>query len=202
MTNFSDTKEEVKNAADIVEVIGQYVELKKRGQNYVGLCPFHSERSPSFTVNQNKQIYHCFGCGRGGDVFTFWMDYHNIAFSQSLKDLAERYNVRLPQKRDSYADRKDAELKEQLFTINELAANYFHDILLKSVHGKPGRGYFSRRRISQETISNFRLGYAVKRWDGLFNYLKSQDISLEGAAKSGLLVAKNNKEYYDRFRGG
>ena len=197
----SEAKEEVKKAADIVEVIGQYVELKKRGQNYIGLCPFHSERSPSFTVNQSKQIYHCFGCGRGGDVFTFWMEYHNLDFPQSLKDLAERYNIPLPQKRDLYADRKKAELKEQLFEINDLAGRYFHDILVKSANGKPGSDYFSRRNISQETISNFRLGYAVKRWDGLLNYLRSKNCSLDRAAKAGLLVPKNNKEYYDRFRG-
>lgn len=197
----SEAKEEIKKAADIVEVIGQYVELKKRGQNYVGLCPFHSERSPSFTVNQNKQIYHCFGCGKGGDVFTFWMEYHNLAFPQSLKDLAERYNIPLPQRRDLYADRKKTELKEQLFKINDLAGRYFHNILLRSTDGKPGRDYFSRRHISQETISNFRLGYAVKRWDGLVNYLRSKNSSLDRAAKAGLLVPKDNEEYYDRFRG-
>ena len=197
----SEAKEEVKKAADIVEVIGQYVELKKRGQNYIGLCPFHSERSPSFTVNQSKQIYHCFGCGRGGDVFTFWMEYHNSDFPQSLKSLAERYNIPLPQKRDVYADRKKTELKEQLFKINDLAGRYFHTILVKSANGKPGRDYFSRRYISQETIAQFRLGYAVNKWDGLLNYLKSKNCSLDRAAKAGLLIPKNNKEYYDRFRG-
>jgi DNA primase len=197
----SEAKEEVKKAADIVEVIGQYVELKKRGQNYIGLCPFHSERSPSFTVSQSKQIYHCFGCGRGGDVFTFWMEYHNLDFPQSLKTLAERYNIPLPQKRDLYADKKKTELKEQLFKINDLAGRYFHNILVKSADGKPGRDYFSRRHISQETIAQFRLGYAVKKWDGLLNYLKSKNCSLDKAAKAGLLIPKNNKEYYDRFRG-
>jgi DNA primase len=197
----SEAKEEVKKAADIVEVIGQYVELKKRGQNYIGLCPFHSERSPSFTVNQSKQIYHCFGCGRGGDVFTFWMEYHNSDFPQSLKTLAERYNIPLPQKRDLYADRKKTELKEQLFKINDLAGRYFHTILVKSANGKPGRDYFSRRHISEETIAQFRLGYAVNKWDGLLNYLKSKNCSLDRAAKAGLLIPKNNKEYYDRFRG-
>jgi len=197
----SEAKEEVKKAADIVEIIGQYVELKKRGQNYIGLCPFHSERSPSFTVNQSKQIYHCFGCGRGGDVFTFWMEYHNSDFPQSLKTLAERYNIPLPQKRDLYAERKKTELKEQLFKINDLAGRYFHTILVKSANGKPGRDYFSRRHISEETIAQFRLGYAVNKWDGLLNYLKSRNCSLDRAAKAGLLVPKNNKEYYDRFRG-
>ena len=201
MTTISEAKEEVKKTADIVEVIGQYVELKKRGQNYIGLCPFHSEKSPSFTVNQNKQIYHCFGCGKGGDVFTFWMEYHNLDFPQSLKDLARRYNISLPQKRDIYADKKRAALKEQLFKVNDLAGNYFHTILLKSAGGKPGRNYFSKRHISQDMITTFQLGYAVNKWDGLLNYLKSKHSSLDMAVKAGLLVPKKNKDHYDRFRG-
>jgi len=200
MTNFSEAKEEVRKAADIVEIIGQHVQLKKRGQNYVGLCPFHSERSPSFTVNQDKQIYHCFGCGRGGDVFTFWMEYHNLTFPQSLRDLAERYNIDLPQYRDVAAERERAELKEQLFTINELAADYFHTTLVKGADGRPGRDYFSRRHISAETISAYKLGYAVNKWDGLLNYLRSKRISLDRGAKAGLLVPKKDGDYYDRFR--
>ncbi len=198
--DFSEAKEEVRKAADIVEVIGQYVQLKKAGQNYVGLCPFHSERSPSFTVNQNKQIYHCFGCGRGGDVFTFWMDYHNLSFPQSLEDLAERYHIPLPQRRDLAAERKKEEIKEQLFRINKLACSYFHEVLLKSEKGKPGRDYLSRRRLSQETISSFQLGYAVNRWDGLTNYMSSKGYSLERVAQAGLIVRKDDGAYYDRFR--
>ena len=199
--DFSDAKEEVRKAADIVEIIGQHVQLKKRGQNHVGLCPFHSERSPSFTVNQDKQIYHCFGCGRGGDVFTFWMEYHNLTFPQSLKDLAERYNIDLPRYRDAPAEREKAELKEQLFKINDLAADYLHAMLVKDAGGRPGRDYFSRRHISRETISAFRLGYAVNKWDGLVNYLRSKNISLDRGAKAGLIVPKKDGGYYDRFRG-
>jgi len=199
--DLSGAKEEVKKAADIVEIIGQHVQLKKRGQNHIGLCPFHSERSPSFTVNQDKQIYHCFGCGRGGDVFTFWMEYHNLTFPQSLKDLAERYNIDLPRYRDVSAEREKAELKEQLFKINDMAADYFHTTLVKDADGRPGREYFSRRHISRETISTFRLGYAVNKWDGLVNYLISKNISLDRGAKAGLLVPKKDGDYYDRFRG-
>lgn len=198
--DFSEAKEEVRKAADIVELIGQYVQLKKRGQNYVGLCPFHSERSPSFTVNQNKQIYHCFGCGRGGDVFTFWMEYHNLSFPQSLEDLAERYNIPLPQSRDVAAERKKAEIKEQLFRINELACTYFHGVLLKSAKGTPGRDYFSKRHLSQETITSFKLGYTLNRWDGLTNYMSSKDCSLERVAQAGLIIGKKDGTYYDRFR--
>jgi len=200
MADSSDAKEEVKKAADIIEVIGQYVQLKKRGQNYIGLCPFHSERSPSFTVNQDKQIYHCFGCGRGGDVFTFWMEYHNLSFPQSLKDLAERYNIPLPRDRNSFAERKKTELKELLYKINDLAGSYFHNILVKSDNGRPGRDYFSGRHLSQETISAFRLGYAIRKWDGLINYLGSKNISLDIGAKAGLLAPKKGGGYYDRFR--
>ena len=199
--DFSDAKEEVRKAADIVEIIGQHVQLKKRGQNHVGLCPFHSERSPSFTVNQDKQIYHCFGCGRGGDVFTFWMEYHNLTFPQSLKDLAERYNIDLPRYRDAPAEREKAELKDQLFKINDMAADYLHAMLVKDAGGRLGRDYFSRRHISRETISAFRLGYAVNKWDGLVNYLRSKNISLDRGAKAGLIVPKKDGGYYDRFRG-
>ena len=199
--DLSEAKEEVRKAADIIEIIGQYVQLKKRGQNYIGLCPFHSERSPSFTVNQDKQIYHCFGCGRGGDVFSFWMEYHNLSFPQSLKDLAERYNIELPRYGSLRDEREKAELRELLFKTNGLAADYFHTVLVRSPEGKPGRDYFSRRGISRETISKFKLGYAVNKWDGLINYLRTKNISLDAGAKAGLLVSKKDGGYYDHFRG-
>ncbi len=199
--DLSEAKEEVRKAADIIEIIGQYVQLKKRGQNYIGLCPFHSERSPSFTVNQDKQIYHCFGCGRGGDVFSFWMEYHNLSFPQSLKDLAERYNIELPRYGGLRDEREKAELRELLFKTNGLAADYFHTVLVRSPEGKPGRDYFSRRGISQETISKFKLGYAVNKWDGLSSYLRTKNISLDAGAKAGLLVSKKDGGYYDHFRG-
>ncbi len=199
--DLSEAKEEVRKAADIIEIIGQYVQLKKRGQNYIGLCPFHSERSPSFTVNQDKQIYHCFGCGRGGDVFSFWMEYHNLSFPQSLKDLAERYNIELPRYGGLRDEREKAELRELLFKTNGLAADYFHTVLVRSPEGKLGRDYFSRRGISRETISKFKLGYAVNKWDGLSSYLRTKNISLDAGAKAGLLVSKKDGGYYDHFRG-
>ncbi|HUU41069.1 MAG TPA: DNA primase [Desulfatiglandales bacterium] len=199
--DLSDSKEEVRKAADIVEVIGQYVQLKRRGQNYTGLCPFHSERSPSFTVNQNKQIYHCFGCGRGGDVFAFWMEYHNVDFPQSLEGLAERYNITLQRDKNAFSEKKKTELKEQLLKANNIAGSYFHTVLAKSAGGKPGREYFLKRKISEEIVSKFMLGYAPDRWDGLVNYLKSKDIPWDLAEKAGLLVSRESGGYYDRFRG-
>ena len=199
--DLTEPKEEVRKAADIVDIIGQYVQLKKRGQNYIGLCPFHSEKSPSFTVNQNKQIYHCFGCGKGGDVFSFWMEYHNVGFPQSLEDLAGRYNITLPRDRNIFAEKKKSELKEQLFKINNLAGGYFYNMLIKSASGKPGRDYFLKRKISKEIITEYKLGYAPNKWDGLLNYLRSKDIPLDKAAKTGIIIPKENGNYYDRFRG-
>jgi DNA primase len=197
----SEAKEEVKRAANIVEVIGQYVELKKRGQNYVGLCPFHSERSPSFTVNQGKQIYHCFGCGKGGDVFSFWMEYHNLSFPQALRDLAERYNIALPRYGDLSAEKQRAELREILSEVNQLAGAYFHDVLLNHQEGSVARDYLTARQISRETISTFQLGFATNKWDGLANYLKSEDIPLSRGEEAGLLIPRKGQGYYDRFRG-
>jgi DNA primase len=199
--DFSGPKEEIRRAADIVQVIGQYVQLKKRGQNYLGLCPFHSEKTPSFTVSRDKQIYHCFGCGRGGDIFNFWMEYHDLSFFQSLKDLARQYNVSLPEYGNLPGERKRTELIELLFEINELAGRYFHDVLMKNPNGQPGRDYFSERKLSQGTILKFRLGYAVNGWDGLINYLRLKNIPLDKAEKAGLIVPNKTGGYYDRFRG-
>lgn len=133
-------------------------------------------------------------------MFAFWMEYHNLSFPQSLEDLAERYNIPLPQSRDVAAERKKAEIKEQLFRINELACTYFHGVLLKSANGAPGRDYFSKRHLSQETITSFKLGYTLNRWDGLTKYMSSKDCSLERVAQAGLIIGKKDGTYYDRFR--
>ncbi|MGD9161620.1 MAG: CHC2 zinc finger domain-containing protein, partial [Desulfobacteraceae bacterium] len=115
MDAYQSVKEEIKRAADIVELIGQYVQLKKAGLNHIGLCPFHGDKDPSFTVSQSKQRFHCFGCKKGGDVFAFWMEYHKVAFPQAMKDLAERYNVTLPEKKISPARKRELDLKELLY---------------------------------------------------------------------------------------
>jgi DNA primase len=201
MNSHQSAKEELKRAADIVELIGQFVQLKKAGQNHVGLCPFHSEKAPSFTVSPAKQMFHCFGCKKGGDVFAFWMEYHKVSFPQALRDLADRYHITLPEKQLTPSEKRKTELRELLFKINERAAEYFHHVLKKSEKGKPGIAYLGKRSIPEQIISEFRLGYAPDEWDGLIGFLKRAKVDMEKAVQAGLIIPKKNSGYYDRFRG-
>lgn len=201
MPPFESAKEEVKEAADIAEVIGEYVQLKKAGRNYIGLCPFHSERDPSFTVSPARQMFHCFGCKKGGDIFAFWMEYHQTTFSEALRDLAERYNVTIPEKTSSLAEKRENELKDGLFYINEKATAYFQGLLENSSKGEPGRNYFRKRGLSEETVSRFRLGFASDEWQGLTSFLRPQKADLDLASKAGLIIPREKGGYYDRFRG-
>jgi len=198
--SYQAAKEELKRAVDIVELIGQFVQLRKAGQNFLGLCPFHSEKVPSFTVSPSKQMFHCFGCKKGGDIFAFWMAYHHVSFPQAMRDLAERYHVSLPTGTLGPLEKAKFELNEALLEINEIAAQYFHQLLKSSAKGEPGRRYFARRAIPAEIIDEFRLGYAPKAWDGLIKFLKSKKADLEKARQAGLIIAKEKGGYYDRFR--
>jgi DNA primase len=195
MDGFQAAKEEIKRTVDIVELIGQFVQLKRSGQSYMGLCPFHSEKAPSFTVSPSKQMFHCFGCKKGGDLFAFWMEYHRVSFPQALKDLAEKYHVSLPERDPGTTGVKDAILR-----ANEVAAIFFHDLLLKSAKGKPGRDYFQRRGIPEEIIREFKLGYAPEEWDSLSKALREKKISAETALQAGLLIPRKTEGHYDRFR--
>ena len=201
MELYSGAKEEIKRSADIVELIGQYVQLKKAGKNHVGLCPFHGEKDPSFTVSQPKQMFHCFGCKKGGDIFAFWMEYHNVTFSQAIKDLSEKYNVSLPERELTPSQREKIELKEYLYKINETAAGYYSGILNKTAKGLAGREYLAKRSLGKDVIEKFMLGYAPPEWDGLVRYLKSKRIDPDKAVEAGLIIPKKIKGYYDRFRG-
>jgi len=201
MNSYQSAKEEIKRAADIAELIGQFVQLKKTGQNYVGLCPFHSEKDPSFTVSPAKQMFHCFGCKKGGDIFAFWMEYHKMTFPQVLRDLADRYHITLPEKQLTPSERGKMELRELLFKINEAASEYFHHLITKSGEGNPGREYLHKRSIPEEIISEFRLGYAPDEWDGLIGFLRRKKIDMKKAEQAGLVIPKKNRGYYDRFRG-
>ncbi|MCU0594804.1 MAG: DNA primase [Desulfobacterota bacterium] len=195
MDAYQAAKEEIKRTVDIVELIGQFVQLKRSGQSYMGLCPFHSEKAPSFTVSPSKQMFHCFGCKKGGDLFAFWMEYHRVAFPQALKDLAEKYHVSLPER-----DPGASGVKEAILRANEAAADFFHRTLVKSAKGKPGREYLERRGIPGEIIGEFRLGYAPEEWDGLARALREKKISAETALQAGLLIPRKTEGHYDRFR--
>jgi len=201
MDSYQSAKEEIKRVADIAELIGQYVQIKKAGLNYMGLCPFHSEKAPSFTVSPAKQMFHCFGCKKGGDIFAFWMEYHKVSFPQAMRDLAQRYNVTLPERKLTPAQKRKMELQEELFKINGSAAEYFHHILTESDKGEAGRGYLEKRSVDKDCILEFKLGYAPDKWDGLAIFLRSKKVDMGKAAQAGLVISKKNGGYYDRFRG-
>lgn len=194
-------KEAVKRAADIVQVIGQYVQLKKAGKNFMGLCPFHAEKAPSFTVSPDRQVFHCFGCKKGGDVFAFWMEYHGVTFLEALKDLAEKYGITVTETFSSSEEKTRTRVRESLFRINETAAQYFQQALIHAGRGDPVVQYLKERGLSREIILEFRLGYAPNAWDGLTHHLKGRQVDLERAVQAGLIIPKKGEGYYDRFRG-
>ena len=201
MPSYQSAKEEIKRAADIVQVIGQFVQLKKAGKDFKGLCPFHAEKTPSFTVSSDKQMFHCFGCKKGGDIFAFWMDYHGLTFPETLKDLAERYNIQITGKFSASEEKKRSSLRETLFKINETAALYFQQAFNRTARENPAADYLKKRAISKEIISEFRLGYAPDTWNGIVDYLKKHKIDLEKAVQAGLIIPRKGGGYYDRFRG-
>ncbi len=201
MEAYQSAKEEIKRSANIVELIEQYVQLKKAGQNYLGLCPFHSEKDPSFTVSPSKQMFHCFGCRKGGDIFEFWMEYHKVTFPQAMRDLAERYHITLPERELTPSQRRKKELKESLFEINGIAADYFYHILQKTERGLPGRAYLEKRSLDKSVIDEFRIGYAPADWDDLTRFMMKKKVDMDKAVQAGLIIPKKGKGYYDRFRG-
>lgn len=201
MELYQSAKEELKRTVDIVELIGQFVQLKRAGLNYVGLCPFHSEKAPSFSVSPSKQMFHCFGCKKGGDLFAFWMAYHQVAFPQAMKDLAEKYHVSLPESHSGRSGSGEAARREAILKLNETAALFYHHLLTRSDKGKPGRDYFERRGIPDEIISSFRLGYASDDWGNFTAFLKEKKADPQKAVQAGLIIPRKDGGYYDRFRG-
>jgi len=192
---------EIRDRSSILEVVSDYVALKKAGKNYRGLCPLHSEKTPSFMVNEEKQIFHCFGCGEGGDVFTFLIKVGHFSFPQAVEELAKRYGVKLPSRELSTTQKKEMAKREALFQINQIASEYFHDLLTKRREGEEGRNYLSQRGINQEVIAEHRLGYSTDRWDGLVQHLQEKKVSLELAWELGLIFPKKKGGWYDAFRG-
>ena len=193
-----DIVEEVRSRNDIVDVISSYVKLQKKGGSYFGLCPFHNEKSPSFSVSPNKQMFYCFGCGEGGNVFSFLMKYDNMTFSEAVKQLADRGGVALPDYQESSEDRKRMDLKNQIYDINKEAARYFH-YLLGTEMGDVARDYVEKRGLSKETTTSFGLGFSPMRKDSLYLYFKKKGYEDEVLKQTGLFIYD---EYgvHDRFR--
>ena len=193
-----DLVEEIRLKNDIVDVISGYVKLQKKGSSYFGLCPFHNEKSPSFSVSRQKQMYYCFGCGAGGNVFTFIMEYENYSFVEALKMLAERVGVELPEMDYSKEAKEKADLKNTLLEVNKLAAKYFY-AQLKAEQGKVAHSYLTKRGLSEETITAFGLGYSNKYSDDLYKYLKMKGYSDSILQKAGLISVDERNGVYDKF---
>jgi len=198
---------EIREKASIVEVISDFVSLKKSGKNFLGLCPFHSERTPSFTVNEEKGIFHCFGCGAGGNIFNFLMRTDQLSFPEAVKALAKKYDVTLPARELTEEEKRRQSLKAKLFDMNEAAAQYYHQILVSRKEGEEGRRYLAKRGISEETIQEQRLGFAPNVWDSLVIFFQSKGLPLNIAETVGLIIPRKEGSgfagrpgYFDRFR--
>ncbi len=189
-------------AANIRQVVGEFVPLKKRGHNWVGLCPFHPDKDPSFSVNEDKQIFYCFGCGEGGSAIKFLMKMQGLSFPEAVKTLASRYGITVPERPLSPERRKKLQLRDGLIEVNEKAAAFFHENLLSSRSATEAREYLEERGIDSSIISTFRLGWAQDRWDALVNFLQEQGINVSLAETAGLVMPrKGGNGHYDRFRG-
>ena len=189
--------EEVRSRNDIVDVISGYVKLQKKGSNYFGLCPFHNEKSPSFSVSPQKQMYYCFGCGAGGNVITFLMEYESYTFPEALKVLADRAGVKLPEVEYSKEERAKADRRSVLLEINKLAANYFY-YQLHQPQGKIGYEYFQSRQLSDDTIRRFGLGFANKTSSDLYQYLRSKGYGDDILKDTGLVTVEE-RGTHDKF---
>ena len=193
-----DLIEEIRMRNDIVDVISGYVKLQRKGSSYFGLCPFHNEKSPSFSVSPSKQMYYCFGCGAGGNVFTFLMEYENYSFMEALRVLADRAGIQLPQQEYSQEAKEQADLKATLLEVNKLAAKYYY-YQLRRENGAQGMAYLKGRELSEETINRFGLGYSDKFSNDLYRYLKSKNYSDEILRQSGLFNVDERRGMYDKF---
>lgn len=190
--------EEVRSSNNIVDVIGSYIRLQKKGSSYFGLCPFHNEKSPSFSVSPNKQMYYCFGCGAGGNVFTFIMEYENQTFPEAMKVLADRAGIALPEAELTEEQKRERNKRQLLLEINKTAANYFY-YQLNNEQGQQAREYLENRKLSKETQIHFGLGYASKYSNDLYQYLKKKGYSDQILKETGLLTYDEKHGAHDKF---
>lgn len=194
-----DIVQQVRDATDIVEVVSEHVSLKKRGKSYFGLCPFHSEKTPSFHVDPARQFFHCFGCGAGGNVFTFLMQMDGLTFPESLRLLADRAGIVLPRSGQEEGTHQEA---ESLYRVNQVAADFYRDCLNKTEAGKKALAYLRSRDFDTKIVDLFQIGYAPNRWDGLIQKATRENIRTESLEMAGLVLPrKDGKGHYDRFRG-
>lgn len=198
-----DKIEEIKERSNFLQIASEYVTLRKIGRNFQGLCPFHSEKTPSFTINEEKGIFHCFGCGAGGNVFTFLMRAANLSFPEAARQLAKKAGVELPREERTKAEGQNQQERERLFQVNQLASEYFQHFLLNSREGKEALKYLLSRGLSKELIGHYRLGYAPESWNKLLNWLSEKKVPLSRAERVGLITPslKKKGDYYDHFRG-
>ena len=185
--------EELKNKLNIVDIIGQNIQLKKKGANYWGICPFHSEKTPSFSVNEEKQFYHCFGCGAGGDIIKFVQDYYKLDFNDAIAKICNDNGIELPK----MTYQTNVNYKRE-YEINKIAATYYLNNLRKLPN--PGYMYISKRGISNKTLNKFGIGYSNDSWDGLYRHMRALKIPEEELERIGLIKKNKNGKYYDKFR--
>lgn len=194
--------QQVIQRADIVEVVGQFVRLKKRGVNYIGNCPFHNEKTPSFNVNPSKGIFKCFGCGKGGDVVSFVEEYEKFTFYETIRWLANYYQIELEESETSEDYKQQQQIEESLRIVNEFAAGYFESVLWQEEEGRLiGLSYFKERGFSDQTIKQFRLGYSYEQWDRFLVHARSQGFTQELLFRAGLIRLRENGQAYDNYRG-
>ncbi len=191
----------IKNAADIVDIVSETVSLRRTGRNFIGLCPFHAEKTPSFTVSPDKQIFYCFGCGAGGNVFSFLMKHGGLTFPETVRALAGRYAIDLPTRDLSPHEKKKLTERETILTLNGEAMAFYRNCLLSGEGGKQAKGYLLKRGMTRKTIDDFKLGFAADGWDHLVRHFRSKRKPVEMTLQAGLVVSRKKGEgHYDRFR--
>jgi DNA primase len=193
-----DILDEIRSRADIVEIIREYLPLKKSGRNFKALCPFHSEKTPSFMVSPSKQIYHCFGCGEGGNVFNFVMKHEHLEFPEAVRKIAEKVGVKIPEK--TYKDKNKQSLYNKLYEINEFAVKFYNYVLNNFNEAQRAKIYLKKRNFTQGTVDKFQLGYAPDEWRSLYDKLRKKGYEPELIEKAGLITKKKDSNYFDLFR--
>lgn len=196
-----ETIEKIRNSADIVDLVGEYVQLKKQGRSFVGLCPFHEEKTPSFSVSPDKQIYHCFGCGNGGNAFTFLMEIEGFNFLEAVKKLGDKAHIEVPDIGPREQNREHKNDNRPMIEAHELLARYYHSCLMKTNAGEEARRYLEKRGFSSETIETFKIGYAPEEWELATKFLLKRGFSSEIMQRAGLFSKREfDGKYFDRFR--